>query len=129
MPVRWRAFTRGTALKSAAMIASVATAQRVHAEKQVKVIKQYPGPKVPTTYERSGHLEKAWVVSGPRINASGIITSIYNTMFYSNWVHGNEQGEDQQEQHEETGWKLAADYLEREVYRDSIQKAITNALH
>lgn len=122
---RFRALTRNIEIKPAAVIAAAVRAQVDHANDVVLAeVRPYPPPKVPTTYERTNNLFRAWVVSGPRVTGSGVVTSIYNTMRYFKWVSGNEQ----QEQHEATGWKLLSESLHRDIYRKSLQAAINRVI-
>ena len=124
MYIRFRALTRNITNKGPQIVAAAVAAQLVHANQLAERLREYPPPKVPTTYERTGDLGRAWEVHGPRITGSGVITSIVNSMYYAEWV----QGDEQQEQHEETGWLKANDATEREVYAKRLQQAINKVL-
>lgn len=122
--IRFRAFTRAITLKPHAAIAAAAAAQKAHAHKVAKEASTYPPEKAGSNYVRTGELGKAYDVRGPSITASGISTRIVNNIYYFGYV----QGEDQQLQHAQTGWKRLIDLADRETYHRAIYEAVSRSI-
>lgn len=111
-------------MHTAKIVGAVGAAQRAHAEHVVAQARVYPPEKAGSDYVRTGDLGDSFVVRGPSFSASGISTRITNTVSYFGYVMGDEQ----QQQHADTGWQKLQDRAERQRYRQVIQEAIHHAL-
>jgi hypothetical protein len=69
-------------------------------EKFAEKMRRPAPPKTPTTYLRTGLLtDKSWFV-----DRRGAFIDVYNTASYATFVYGDNHGERQQLQHQQTGW-------------------------
>lgn len=89
-----------------AMISQILTA--------VDIMHEEPPPKADSRYERTHRYSSSWIPMYPRRQGDRLVAGIQGNAVdergknYTVWVGGDEAGFDQQAQHAETGWPLAA---------------------
>ena len=92
-------------------------AMREHAKSVIDAVKVYPLHNPNSKYRRTGSLRRGWMLAGKRSTNEYVLT-IFNTMFYATFV----QGPKQVWYHALTGWKVLANFLQRDEWRRRILK-------
>lgn len=125
-----KTFTRATADH---LLGEVVATMDKQIDDAIDRLRTYPPEKPGSIYVRTGTLGRSWSRTDVRLTRSGLIATVTNDAVdprgreYSGWVHGDEQGAGQQEQHASTGWPLAAEVL-RTGYAQALRKAVRRAL-
>lgn len=124
-----KAFTKATADH---LLGEVVATMDKQIDDAIDTLRVYPPPKAGSDYIRTGNLRASWSRTDVRMTKSGLIATVTNDATdngreYAGWVHGDEQGGGQQDQHAQTGWPLAAEVL-RTGYAQALRKAVKRAL-
>ena len=97
-------------------------------ERAYDVMTTYPDPKPGSRYVRTNDYKSHWKVTPAHETQDGLIGTLHNNLRYAVYVGGDETGQGQQEQHDETGWPLLSQAIDRPTYRRGLQSVVRKAL-